>query len=179
MKTEFYIVISFFTSYRHQIRPPRFPKAEDETSTDGDKLTRAITSFDFSKHNPEIFIVGAEGGMIIQCSILGAAKLPSSTADAPVLDSAVMYYNKLQGEVTAVSFSPNRKDMFMTCSTSAEIRIYMIGQVSVTLITQYLFYSIACRRNLLECYFQKMLYIQYLGFPTKKNLFAVVGKLDI
>lgn len=120
------------TYFRHQIRPPRFSKNEDQTPIN--PLTRAITCFDFSKHNPEMFIVGAEGGMIIHCSVLGAAKLPSNTSDVPILDSAITYYNKLQGEVTAVSFSPNRKDMFMTCSTSAEIRIYIVDQVSVILI---------------------------------------------
>lgn len=39
------------------------------------KVVRGILSFDFSKYVPDMFIVGVEGGLIVQCSMLGTTAL--------------------------------------------------------------------------------------------------------
>lgn len=46
-----------------------------------------------------------------------------------MFDPAVKYHEPHEGEVISVSFSPNRSEMFMTCSADSEVRIYIIGQV--------------------------------------------------
>ncbi|XP_031332328.1 WD repeat-containing protein 34-like [Photinus pyralis] len=40
------------------------------------------------------------------------------------------YYEPHEGEIITVRFSPNRKDMFMSCGTDGEIRIYLTKQES-------------------------------------------------
>nr|XP_023021351.1 WD repeat-containing protein 34-like [Leptinotarsa decemlineata] len=92
------------------------------------KSLRGVTCFDFSKHVQDMFIVALEGGHIVQCSVLGTTELKGSTKEEPLLDPVFKYYLPHEGEVTSVSFSPNRSEMFMSCGTDAEIRVYLIGQ---------------------------------------------------
>ncbi|CAH1975659.1 unnamed protein product [Acanthoscelides obtectus] len=51
-----------------------------------------------------------------------------STKDNKVFDPLSKYYEPHDGEVTSISFSPMRSEMFMTCGTDGELRIYLIGQ---------------------------------------------------
>ncbi|XP_063926225.1 cytoplasmic dynein 2 intermediate chain 2-like isoform X2 [Zophobas morio] len=114
---------------RHQIRSPLFPKPSELSSEEAvKKATRAITCFNFSVHSPEMFVVGTEGGWVVQCSLLGTKKLPGKSEETPVLDSVFKYHQPHKGEVNSISFSPNRKDMFMTSGSDLEIRIYLIEQ---------------------------------------------------
>ncbi|RZC40461.1 WD repeat-containing protein 34-like [Asbolus verrucosus] len=124
------VSLSCLGSPIHQVRSPLFPKSNSDTSLEETikKVIRGVTCFDFSKHVAEMFVVGAEGGMVVQCSLLGAKKLQGGKAETPLFDSVFKYYESHKGEVTSVRFSPNRKDMFLTNGSDSEIRIYMIGQ---------------------------------------------------
>lgn len=46
-----------------------------------------------------------------------------------VFDPSVSLFEKHEGEISTVSFSPHRKDVFLTCGSDNEIRIFNIDQV--------------------------------------------------
>lgn len=93
------------------------------------KVVRGILSFDFSTYVPDLFIVGVEGGLVVQCSMLGVNQLKGSTPELPVSDPVFKYYEPHEGEIQTIRCSPNRRDLFMTSANDGEIRIYVIGQV--------------------------------------------------
>ncbi|VEN39509.1 unnamed protein product [Callosobruchus maculatus] len=96
--------------------------------SDSEKIIQGIVAFDFSPHSPELFVVGLEGGCIAHCSTLGAFELKGSSGENKVFDPLSKYYEPHDGEITCISFSPTRSEMFLTCGTDAEVRIYLIGQ---------------------------------------------------
>lgn len=93
-------------------------------------------------------MVGVEGGLVVQCSTLGCNALlgilhlnhnyllkntsnSGSTTELPVSDPVYKYYEPNEGEIQIIKFSPNRREMFLTLSTLGEIRVYVLGQVSI------------------------------------------------
>lgn len=120
-----------------------------------DKVERGVIAFDFSRFLLDMFVVAAEGGLVVQCSLSDPNKLKGcfelvttsvvlyeyhflgSTSDVPILDPVFKFYEPHEGEVVNVHFSPNRKDMFMSNGTDGEIRIYIIGQVKITKCIQF------------------------------------------
>nr|CAI5855491.1 unnamed protein product [Callosobruchus analis] len=108
----------------YKIKIPLFGAVKNAS----EKLIQGIVAFDFSPHSPELFVVGLEGGCIAQCSTLGAFELKGSTGENKVFDPLSKYHEPHDGEITCISFSPMRSEMFMTCGTDAEVRIYLIGQ---------------------------------------------------
>lgn len=76
-----------------------------------------------------MFVVGVEGGLVVQCSMLGATTLKGSSEQVPLADPVFKYYQPHEGEVVSVSFSPNRKEMFMSNGSEGEIHIYLLQQV--------------------------------------------------
>lgn len=92
------------------------------------KAIRGVICFDFSPYISEMFVVGVEGGLIVQCSMLGTHELKGSSADVPLADPVYRYYKPHEGEVTSISFSVNRKEMFMSSGSEGEIHIYILDQ---------------------------------------------------
>lgn len=45
------------------------------------------------------------------------------------LDPYVNSYNGHDGEVTIIDFSPHRKELFLTCGTDDQIKIFHVDQV--------------------------------------------------
>ncbi|KAG5873372.1 hypothetical protein JTB14_022975 [Gonioctena quinquepunctata] len=116
---------------RYKIKTPLLSSVRRNTESPDNlsgKSVRGVTCFDFSKRVQDMFLVGLEGGQIVQCSVLGTSELRGSTKEEPLLDPVFKYYEPHEGEVTLLRFSPNRSELFMSCGTDAEIRIYMIGQ---------------------------------------------------
>ncbi|XP_056632887.1 cytoplasmic dynein 2 intermediate chain 2-like isoform X1 [Diorhabda sublineata] len=115
---------------RYKVKPPLLNSSQriNESPNIINKSSSSIICFDFSKHIPDMFVVGLEGGHIVQCSLLGATELKGNTPEDPLEDPSFKYYEPHEGEVVSVSFSPNRKEMFMSYGTDSEIRIYLIGQ---------------------------------------------------
>ncbi|GJQ88153.1 hypothetical protein Trydic_g13155 [Trypoxylus dichotomus] len=117
--------------HKYQVKSPLLLKKSRpylQSEEISKKVVRGINTFDFSPYFPEIFIVGAEGGLVIQCSLLGTVRLKESTNDVPVSDPVYKYYDSHEGEISKISFSPNRKEMFLTCGINGEIRIYVLNQ---------------------------------------------------
>ncbi|KAK2586223.1 hypothetical protein KPH14_001481 [Odynerus spinipes] len=91
-----------------------------------------ITSFDFSWKDPAIFIAGTLCGGIYKCSLDSVSPIEG---DNNLFDPVVGEYDRHEGSVTCVKCSPTR-NLFITCSTSKEIRIYDFEQnVSQQLIS--------------------------------------------
>lgn len=60
------------------IKSPIFSKTKRRapiSESTAKKVLRGILAFDFSAHVPNIFIIGTEGGLVIQCNTLGAQPL--------------------------------------------------------------------------------------------------------
>lgn len=76
-----------------------------------------------------MFVVGVEGGLVVQCSMLGTNELKGSTKEVPLSDPVYKYYQPHEGEVIGVSFSPNRKEMFMSFGSEGEIHVFILDQV--------------------------------------------------
>lgn len=70
-----FIILLFF---RYVVKPPVFAKVTRASSSPDQvdkKAFRGIICFDFSVHIPDMFIVGVEGGLIVQCALSGANTL--------------------------------------------------------------------------------------------------------
>lgn len=93
-------------------------------------IERGVVCFDFSRHTPDVFIAGLEGGLVVQCSTLGASQLKGHSKEEPLYDPVYKYYEPHKGDIISIKFSPDHGDMFVTSGNDAEIRIYLIGQVS-------------------------------------------------
>ncbi|KAF5270375.1 hypothetical protein FQR65_LT05563 [Abscondita terminalis] len=116
---------------RYKIKSPVLARIQRSSAVHEEiakKVIRGIMTFDFSPYARELFVAGVEGGILVLCSVLGANKLKGSTKDVPVLDPVMKYYEPHEGEIITVRFSPNRKDLFMSCATDGEIRVYLTEQ---------------------------------------------------
>lgn len=114
-----------FSIFRFKIKTPLLNKVNLI-----DRSTGGIISFDFSPFMNEIFMVTIEGGHLVQCSTVGANDLKGSTKELPILDPVFKYYEHVTGEINAVTFSPNRKEMFATLGNDEKVRVYLLGQES-------------------------------------------------
>lgn len=68
--------------FRYKVKPPILGSLHRITETPEHvekKGNRGIVCFDFSKHVPDLFVVGIEGGLMVQCSVLGATELRGIT----------------------------------------------------------------------------------------------------
>lgn len=56
---------------------PLFHEREpnEKISENDFNVDQGVVCFDFSRHNPQIFVAGLEGGLVVQCSTLGATQL--------------------------------------------------------------------------------------------------------
>ncbi|XP_050296697.1 cytoplasmic dynein 2 intermediate chain 2-like [Anthonomus grandis grandis] len=93
-----------------------------------DKNDLGIVCFDFSIHQPDIFVVATEGGVLARCSVLGATELKGPSIDKPYWDPVYTFYEPHKGEISIVKFCLQRKDLFLTSGTDGEIRIYLLDQ---------------------------------------------------
>ncbi|KAF5290878.1 hypothetical protein FQA39_LY14558 [Lamprigera yunnana] len=129
----FNLPLSFLSiKVRYKIKSPVLAKIQRSTAIQEEitkKVVRGILSFDFSTYIRESFVAAVEGGLLALCSVFGANSLKGSTKEVPILDPVMKYYEPHEGEITTVRFSPNHKDMFMSCATDGEIRIYLTEQV--------------------------------------------------
>lgn len=89
-------------------------------------LEGGIVAFDFSPHVSGLFVLGTETGTLAKCSLFGAKTILGSDA----LDPSVSAFEKHEGAVNSVEFSPHRKELFLSCGADHEIRIFHIEQTN-------------------------------------------------
>ncbi|XP_017781068.1 PREDICTED: WD repeat-containing protein 34-like [Nicrophorus vespilloides] len=116
---------------KYKIKSPLFGRLQRKSELPLDiarKVDRGVIGFDFSKFEPHMFVVAAEGGLVARCSMLGTKTIKGSAGDCPISDPVYKYYTAHEGEITTILFSPNRREMFMTNGSDGEIRIYVLNQ---------------------------------------------------
>lgn len=87
-----------------------------------------VTCFAFSKHLPDMFVVGTEGGLVVQCSTSNPTKLKGGTEIDPLYDPVYQYYQPHESSLVSIQFSKVKKDVFLTSGSDCQTRIYVIGQ---------------------------------------------------
>ncbi|XP_018321359.1 WD repeat-containing protein 34 [Agrilus planipennis] len=116
---------------KYKMKPPILQKQPEMTlETDLCKsIGPGILGFHFSYFTPEKFVVAAEGGIVVQCSTLGAQTIIGTTGDTvPILNPCVLFCEPHNDQITTIKFSPNHKEQFLTNSVDGEIRIYLLEQ---------------------------------------------------
>ncbi|XP_019755719.1 cytoplasmic dynein 2 intermediate chain 2-like [Dendroctonus ponderosae] len=115
----------------YKIKTPVLAKMNQTTEVSEallDKGQLGLVGFDFSKNIPDLFIVALEGGLIVRCTMLGTTQLKGTATETYFYDPVFKYYEPHKGEIVAIKFSPDRKDLFLTSGTDGQIRIYRIDQ---------------------------------------------------
>ncbi|XP_066147909.1 cytoplasmic dynein 2 intermediate chain 2-like [Euwallacea fornicatus] len=114
----------------YKIKTPILAKINQSTEVHQsvlDKGDLGVVGFDFSKHIPDMFLVALEGGLIVRCSVLGATEIKGNKG-LRFYDPVYKYYEPHKGEILSIKCSPHKKEMFLTCGTEGEIRIYVLDQ---------------------------------------------------
>lgn len=72
--------------------------------------------------------MGVEGGDVLRCTLNG----PKSVIidDETYLNPVISKYEKHDGDVKSIQFSPHRPQLFMSCSSGGQVHIYDIEQVT-------------------------------------------------
>ncbi|CAH0553944.1 unnamed protein product [Brassicogethes aeneus] len=115
----------------YKFKLPIFGNIKRDTPTPKEisqKVWRGVVAFDFSKFLSDIFLVALEGGLIVECAMSAATEIKGGSEESPLSDPVVKYYESQESEISAVSFSPNRKEMFMTLGTDCDVRVYVLDQ---------------------------------------------------
>lgn len=125
---------------RFKISKEHNPAESSRPRSSGGKRERAVeaglslTGLDFSLMSPGIFIVGTLCGGIYKCSLENPIPIDSGDvddSDNPLSDPVVSEYERHEGSVTCIKCSPTR-NIFLSCGTDKEIRLYDIDQVNQT-----------------------------------------------
>ncbi|GFU40317.1 WD repeat-containing protein 34 [Trichonephila clavipes] len=96
-----------------------------------------VTSMTINSEDRNIFVIGIEGGGIFQC--LFDSLVPATYASfSPIsLKSPIsMGFERHNGQVTTVQFSPFSRNVFLSAGTDGELRIYSLLQPKPLLILQ-------------------------------------------
>ncbi|KAK9878697.1 hypothetical protein WA026_023397 [Henosepilachna vigintioctopunctata] len=116
---------------KYKIKPPvmsRIKRSKSRRSANSVEIGVGVTCFEFSRHLPDMFVVGTEGGLVIQCSTSKPIKLKGGTETDPLYDPVFQHYDPHDGAVVNVQVSRTRNDMFLTTGADLQTRIYIIGQ---------------------------------------------------
>ncbi|XP_067015238.2 cytoplasmic dynein 2 intermediate chain 2 isoform X2 [Anabrus simplex] len=85
-----------------------------------------VVCFSFAHKDLTTFIVGIEGGGLLRCSTVSSKPIE----DPPVAfkDPVLSAYKKHEGAVCAVQCSSQQMNIFLSCGSDKEIRVYNIEQ---------------------------------------------------
>ncbi|XP_069697896.1 cytoplasmic dynein 2 intermediate chain 2-like isoform X1 [Periplaneta americana] len=95
----------------------------------GVDMELGVTCFSFNKHDLASFVVGVDGGGLLSCSTVVAKPAPVRS-EVPLKDPVLSAFEKHQGAVTSVQCSPHHENIFLSCGSDNEIRIYNMKQTS-------------------------------------------------
>lgn len=88
-----------------------------------------VTSMSFNCEDPSIYIVGAEGGTVFQCSMNSqtfAFGIPGDLVQFK--HPVVMVFERHKGQVNSVHFSPFARNLFLTAGSDGELHICSLLQ---------------------------------------------------
>ncbi|PNF15363.1 WD repeat-containing protein 34 [Cryptotermes secundus] len=95
----------------------------------GIDMELGVTCFSFTAQDLTTFVVGVDGGGLLLCSTVAAKPAPVHS-EVPLKDPVLNAFEKHQGAVTCIQCSLHHKNMFISCGTDSEIRIYHTEQVT-------------------------------------------------
>lgn len=95
-----------------------------------------IVSMSFNCDDSNIFIIGCIGGAIFQCSLLNEKPILNKSIDeisnehkkVELKSPIVMSYASHRSHISLLQFSPLSRNIFFSCSSDSELRIYNILQ---------------------------------------------------
>uniref|UniRef100_T1IQJ7 WD repeat-containing protein 55 homolog n=1 Tax=Strigamia maritima TaxID=126957 RepID=T1IQJ7_STRMM len=97
-----------------------------------------INSMSFNVEDKCLFVIGSEGGGVLQCSL--ESQLPTNSDIKFVMDlknPVALGHNPHKGHVNSVASSPFSRNIFVSCGSDGEIRIYNYNQANAPLRTIY------------------------------------------
>ncbi|XP_053552083.1 cytoplasmic dynein 2 intermediate chain 2 isoform X2 [Bombina bombina] len=103
-----------------------------------------VTCLSFSHFDPSVFIVGAEGGYPLKCSVAVQSLASTSTAHSvPLKAPAQFTYAPHGGPLHCIDCSPFHRNLFLSAGTDGHAHLYSMLQakplVSLQLSQRYLF----------------------------------------
>lgn len=93
-----------------------------------------MSSIALNKEDKEMFMVGCESGGLFKCSFFASKNIASNKdwdRDFPIeLKSPVeLKFDPQYGPIYSISQSPFHRNLFLTCGTDSEIKLYSHLQV--------------------------------------------------
>lgn len=118
-----FIILSEFLPRNFQIKSTR------ENSEVG------ILSLSINHEDPSIFIMGTEGGGILQGSFSSLSPASySGMSSIPLKNPLSMCFERQKGQVTSVQFSPFSRNIFLSSGSDGEVRVYTLLQTKPVII---------------------------------------------
>lgn len=103
--------------------------------TEKDATDLGIICAKFNPSNSSQFLAGVEGGSVAICSTDSRRpcqrKRALSNKDLDCCDPVLNFLDGHKGTVTGVQWVPGSKDLFLSCGTDLELRVYSLTDLSV------------------------------------------------
>ncbi|KAG8231832.1 hypothetical protein J437_LFUL008603, partial [Ladona fulva] len=89
-----------------------------------------ITCFSFMTNNSSNFVVAVENGGLFRCSTITTKPISGIDPEVNLSDPSSGSFQSHNGQIRDVQFSPDQHQMFISCSSDGEIRLYNYEQSS-------------------------------------------------
>jgi len=94
-----------------------------------------ITCMSFSSEDEDTFVVGADTGAVLKCSLLSGSPGLKGKPNVELESSCVtLALESHKGPVYSVSCSPFHRNLVLTCSTDGSVRVYSMLEVKPLMI---------------------------------------------
>ena len=89
------------------------------------------TCLSLCSENKDLVVVGSENGSLYKCSLQSSLPAPSSNAAHSHLISPIqLVFSPHHGPVYGISASPFHRNLFLSCGTDGNVRLYSLLDVS-------------------------------------------------
>ncbi|XP_057689191.1 WD repeat-containing protein 34 isoform X1 [Corythoichthys intestinalis] len=94
--------------------------------------TVGVTSLDLSPWDPDTFLVGSEGGLLLRCSLSShtLAAVPSECLSVPLRAPAVFAFRPSGGPVHSIHCSPFHRNLFLSAGTDGLAHLHSLLQTN-------------------------------------------------
>uniref|UniRef100_A0A3Q2ZBD9 Dynein 2 intermediate chain 2 n=1 Tax=Hippocampus comes TaxID=109280 RepID=A0A3Q2ZBD9_HIPCM len=91
-----------------------------------------VTSLDLSPWDPDTFLVGSEGGLLLRCSLSSQtpAAVPSECLSVPLRAPAVFSFRPGSGPVHSIHCSPFHRNLFLSAGTDGLAHLHSLLQTN-------------------------------------------------
>nr|XP_049585579.1 WD repeat-containing protein 34 isoform X2 [Syngnathus scovelli] len=94
--------------------------------------TVGVTSLDLSPWDPDTFLVGSEGGLLLRCSLSSQtpAAVPSECLSVPLRTPTVFSFRPASGPVHSIHCSPFHRNLFLSAGTDGLAHLHSLLQTN-------------------------------------------------